>query len=224
MYLLHYSQNIVQTIKGIVSDRETGAPLPGANISILNSGPLTGTIADSNGKFSIVTATGRVSVKISYLGYEDLLLKEVLVTSGREVNISAALQEKVIETGEVVIRPGKKGLPYISQMAAVSTNTIRTEDALHYAGGFYDPSRIVNAFAGVATANSDESNDLIIRGNSPRGLLWRLEGVEIPNPNHFSSGMGEAEAHSVLSLQMLLTILISLQAPSLLNMEMPFQE
>jgi len=185
-----YSQNIVQTIKGTVSDRETGTPLPGANISILNTDPLIGTIADSNGKFSIVTATGRVLVKISYLGYEDLLLKEVLVTSGREVIISAGLQEKVIQTGEVVIRPGKKEVSYISQMAAVSTNTIRTEDAMHYAGGFYDPSRIVNAFAGVATANSDDSNDLIIRGNSPRGLLWRLEGVEIPNPNHFSSGMG----------------------------------
>jgi len=185
-----YSQNIVQTIKGTVSDRETGAPLPGANISILNSDPLIGTIADINGKFSLVSVTGRVSVKISYIGYEDLLLKEVLVTSGREVVISAGLREKVTETREVIIRPGKKEVSFISQMAAVSTNTLRTEDALHYAGGFYDPSRIVNAFAGVATANSDDSNDLIIRGNSPRGLLWRLEGVEIPNPNHFSSGMG----------------------------------
>jgi hypothetical protein len=75
-------------------------------------------------------------------------------------------------------------------MATVSANTIRTKDAMRYAGGFYDPSRIVNAFAGISNANNDYSNDIVIRGNSSRGLLWRLEGIEIPNPNHFSDGQG----------------------------------
>lgn len=185
-----FSQEIVQTIKGSVTDMESGIPLPGANILIINSEPPAGAVADTYGKFRLITSPGRISLKISFLGYEDFILKDVLVTSGREVNINAALQEKVIETNEVVVRSNNGNVPYISQMAAVSTNTIRTEDAIHYAGGFYDPSRIVNAFAGIVTANNDESNDLIIRGNSSRGLLWRLEGIEIPNPNHFSSGMG----------------------------------
>jgi hypothetical protein len=185
-----FPQDLVQILKGTVTDRETGMPLPGANIFILDSSPPLGVVADTNGKFRFATSIGRITIRISFLGYEDMILKDVLITSGREVNITAGLQEKVIQTNEVVVRSSKGNIPNISQMAAVSINTIRPEDALHYAGGFYDPARIVNSFAGVVTANNDDSNDLIIRGNSPRGLLWRLEGVEIPNPNHFSSGMG----------------------------------
>ncbi len=185
-----FSQDLLQTIRGYVTDIETGLPLPGANIIITNSIPLVGTTADSAGKFSLDVSTGRISLKITFLGYEDFLLRDVLLTTGREVIINAGLREKVVRTEEIIIRSGAGKNVSISKMASVSTSTIRTEDALHYAGGFYDPSRIVNAFAGVSTANSDDSNDLIIRGNSPRGLLWRIEGIEIPNPNHFSSGMG----------------------------------
>lgn len=185
-----FSQTIVQTIRGKVTDVETGTPLPGANIILLNSSPPAGTTADSSGRFRLVSPPGRISLKVSFLGYEDFEFRDILVTTGKEVIIEAGLREKVIRTDEITVRSGRGKISGISQMASVSTNTIRTEDALRYAGGFYDPSRIVNAFAGVATANSDDSNDLIIRGNSPRGLLWRLEGIEIPNPNHFSSGMG----------------------------------
>src|SRR5512133_736758 len=75
-------------------------------------------------------------------------------------------------------------------LGGTSSYKIRTEDAMRYAGGFYDPSRIVNSYAGIVTSNSDYSNEIVIRGNSSRGLLWRLEGIEIPNPNHFSDGQG----------------------------------
>ena len=55
-----------------------------------------------------------------------------------------------------------------------------------YAGAIDDPARMVSAFAGV-NGNAEGDNDIVVRGNSPRGILWRLEGVEIPNPNHFAS-------------------------------------
>ena len=90
--------------------------------------------------------------------------------------LTVEMSEKVIRTHEVIVSAGRENRAGLNQMASISTQTIRTDDALRYAGGFYDPSRIVNAFAGVVTANSEESNDIIIRGNSSRGLLWRLEG------------------------------------------------
>jgi hypothetical protein len=193
LYLSCYdalTQNLTQTLKGTVTDKETGVTLPGANIIEINSAPPNGAVTDAAGKFKLTAGIGRISLKITYLGYEDYVVRDILVASGKEVDIDVALQEKVIRTSDVVIRSDNSGGKSVNQMAIISTNTIRTDDALRYAGGFYDPSRIVNAFAGVVTANSDQSNDIVIRGNSSRGLLWRVEGIEIPNPNHFSDGQG----------------------------------
>ena len=184
------SQALTQTLKGTVTDNETRMPLAGANILELNSSPPNGAVTDARGKFRLTTLIGRITIRITYLGYEDLIIRDILVASGKEVDVNVALLEKVIQTSDVVVRSDKSGRKNINQMATISTNTIRTDDALRYAGGFYDPSRIVNAFAGVVTSNSDQSNDIVIRGNSSRGLLWRLEGIEIPNPNHFSDGQG----------------------------------
>ncbi|MBK7625931.1 MAG: TonB-dependent receptor [Bacteroidales bacterium] len=185
-----HSQAITQVIKGIVIDNDTRIALPGANIIELNSSPPNGAVTDSFGKFRITTGIGRITIKVTFLGYEEMIIRDILVASGKEVDLEIALTEKVVQTSDVIIRSDKSGRKNINQMATISTNTIRTDDALRYAGGFYDPSRIVNAFAGVVTANSDQSNDIVIRGNSSRGLLWRVEGIEIPNPNHFSDGQG----------------------------------
>ena len=188
--LASLSQALTQTLKGTVTDNETRMPLAGANILELNSSPPNGAVTDAGGKFRLTILIGRITIRITYLGYEDLIIRDILVASGKEVDVNVALLEKVIQTSAVVVRSDKSGWKSINQMATISTNTIRTDDALRYAGGFYDPSRIVNAFAGVVTSNSDQSNDIVIRGNSSRGLLWRLEGIEIPNPNHFSDGQG----------------------------------
>jgi hypothetical protein len=179
-----------QVLKGQISDKETRLPLIGATVVIVNSDPLTGTTTDAVGKFRITTQTGRITLRVSYLGYEELILTDILVATGKEVDLIVEMREKVISAREVIIIAGRENQAGINQMASISTQTIRAADALRYAGGFYDPSRIVNSFAGVTTANSDESNDIVIRGNSSRGLLWKLEGIEIPNPNHFGDGQG----------------------------------
>src|SRR5207344_2578156 len=71
-----------------------------------------------------------------------------------------------------------------NDMATVSVRTFSVEEAERYAGVRNDVSRMASNYAGVQNAN-DAVNDIVIRGNSPYGLLWRLEGVDIPNPNHF---------------------------------------
>ncbi len=161
-------------LKGIVCDIETGAPLAGANLYVLNSDPPTGTTCDNEGHFLLRTYIGRVSLRVSFIGYEDVVISDILTGSGKETYIAVKMREALIRTGDVVVRPGSSSAHSVNTMASVSTNTIRTDDALRYAGGFYDPSRIVNSFAGVLTSNSDHSNDIVIRGNSSRGLLWRL--------------------------------------------------
>jgi hypothetical protein len=171
-------------------DKETRVPLAGANVIILNSNPLNGTTTDAHGKFRIISEVGRVTVVVSFLGYEEIVFPDILIASGKEVDLSIEMRENVMLTKEVIVSADKENNSGINKMASISTITIRTDDALRYAGGFFDASRIVSAFAGVANSNSDQSNDIIIRGNSSRGLLWRLEGIEIPNPNHFGDGNG----------------------------------
>jgi hypothetical protein len=144
-----HSQELTQIIKGTVIDSDTRSPLSGANIIELNTSPPNGAVTDESGRFRITTRIGRITIKITYLGYEDIIVQDILVGSGKEIELEIALQEKVVQTSDVVVRADKSGSKNINQMATISTNTIRTDDALRYAGGFYDPSRIVNAFAGI---------------------------------------------------------------------------
>jgi hypothetical protein len=148
-----YTQDLRQIIKGKVTDRETGMPLAGAYILENGPSPSNGTTTDPAGNFRLFTGIGRVTLRISYIGYEDQLIRDILIASGKEVEINAGLQEKVIQTSDIIVSSNRAGSTGLNQMATISTNTIRTDDALRYAGGFYDPARIVNSFAGIVTSN-----------------------------------------------------------------------
>ena len=73
----------------------------------------------------------------------------------------------------------------MNEMATVSARAFTVEETDRYAGSRGDPARMASNFAGVQGAD-DSRNDIVVRGNSPTGVLWRVEGVDLPNPNHFS--------------------------------------
>jgi len=75
----------------------------------------------------------------------------------------------------------------LNSMASISARSFTVEETRRYAGSMDDPARMASAFAGVATGNLQD-NAIIIRGNAPKGVSWRVEGVEVPNPSHFSGG------------------------------------
>jgi len=191
-------QTYYQKLTGVVYDSETHRPLAGANIIIETLSRINGVATDSAGRFNVMLPPGRHTLKISYLGYNTRTIKDIQLSSGKGTNVVVDLTEMYQQTGEIIVL-GKLGHS-LNSMAAVSVRTLRSQDASRYAGGFYDPLRMVTNFPGVSAGNSDDSNEIIIRGNSPRGLLWRLEGIEIPNPNHFSNGQGgSGGAFSVIS-------------------------
>jgi hypothetical protein len=198
-----FAQNPTQTIRGQVIDSEAKVPLGGATVVILNSQPLLGNVTGAEGNFRIDNVpVGRHTLKISFVGYEDALLSEILVGSGKEVVLNIPLAESFQKMEEVVIAAEEqKGNPN-NEMTTVSARSFSVEETKRYAAAINDPARMALSFAGVA-ANDDSGNEIIIRGNSPRGLLWRLEGIEIPNPNHFSSEGASGGAVSVLSVNML---------------------
>lgn len=182
-----YGQDDLQTVKGRVTDKETKEVLPGATVKLVDSDTVIGAIADTAGVFTCDVPIGRQSFLVTYTGYENQLVPDVLVTSGKEVVLNVELSESVTNLKEVVVEADK--LQPVNSMTAVSAHLLRPQDAAHYAGGLFDPSRMVTSFAGVSSADVD-LNEIIIRGNSPKGILWRLEGIEIPNPNHFPDGQG----------------------------------
>ena len=96
------------------------------------------------------------------------------------------LEESVVKMNEVVVTAEVEKDKANNEMATISARTFSVEEVTRFSGGRNDVSRLASNFAGVSTAN-DSRNDIVIRGNSPLGVLWRLEGIPIPNPNHFST-------------------------------------
>ncbi|GAB4406721.1 MAG: hypothetical protein OHK0053_33090 [Microscillaceae bacterium] len=198
-----FAQSTGQTIRGVVLDQESKTPLIGANVIVIGTEPILAAATDLEGHFRIVgVPLGRHSLRITYIGYEETTLPEILVGAGKEVVLEIALQESLLSVSEItVVAETEKGVP-LNEMALVSARSFSVDETKRYAAAVNDPSRMALSFAGVA-ANDDTGNEIIIRGNSPRGLLWRLEGVEIPSPNHFSEEGASGGAISILSVNML---------------------
>jgi len=186
-----FGQQQSQTLRGTVLDADSKIPLVGVQVIILNTDPIVGTTTDIKGEFVLRSVVvGRTSLKISYVGYETITIPDIQVISGKETIVNTFLQESVIELQEVLVKAINAGEP-VDEMAIISTRSISSEETTRYAGGFNDPARILSNFAGVNNSQ-DGSADIIVRGNSPKYLQWRLEGVEISSPNHFAdpSGLG----------------------------------
>jgi len=182
-----YAQDLTQTVRGRVMDSQTEAPLAGAVVIIKNSNPLLGTRTDADGNFKIEkVAAGRRSVEVSHIGYLSNTLENIFVTSNRETDLTIKLEESVISLNEVLVTDKLKKDESINQNAPVSARTFSIEETERYSGSIGDPARMASNFAGI-TALADQRNDIVIRGNSPLGVLWRLDGIDIPNPNHFAS-------------------------------------
>lgn len=195
-----YSQNLSQTIRGTVLDIDSKTPLIGASIVIIGTMPLVGTMTNGRGEFRIENVpVGRVSLKLTYMGYEEKIVPNILVNSGKEVVLNLEMQESVIKMEEVVIKADRqpKG-EALNDMALVSARSVSPDQITRFPGSFNDPSRIVSNFAGV-TNTQDGSNDIIIRGNSPKYMQWRLDGIPITTPNHFSNQSAAGGSISILN-------------------------
>lgn len=197
-----FGQNNTQTIKGTVTDKISEKPLQSVTITINNQKNTT----DSLGKFVFKNiAIGRIVVNISAVGYKPISIPEVLVTTGKEVVIDIALEQDVNALNEVTVTSSKiKKGNASNEFAGTSSRSFSMEEVTRFAGGRNDPSKLVSNFAGVVSAD-DSRNDIIVRGNSPSGVLWRLEGIPTPNPNHYSTSGSTGGPISALNTNALKT-------------------
>jgi len=196
-------QEITQSIRGRVIDKDTQIPLPGANLVIAGSDPQIGTTTNENGEFNFGRLpVGKYNITVFYVGYEMITVRNVLLKSGKQTILTIALTEAVQNLNEVVITDQLNKSEAVNKMATVSVMKFNVAAMDHYAGTINDAARVVSSFAGVAM-NPSGANDIIIRGNSPRGMGWRLEGLDIPNPNHYAEEGSSGGGLSILNAAVL---------------------
>ncbi|MEI7473112.1 MAG: TonB-dependent receptor [Chitinophagaceae bacterium] len=195
-----FAQNNTQNIRGVVIDKLSQIPLIGVSVQITSL--RKGTNTDTLGKYTISNIPpDRYEVNISYTGYKSIIIPNVVVTSGKEVILDIAMEEIFNQLSEVVVKASNKGST-INKLASVSARTFSMEEVNRYAGGRSDPARLAANFAGVSTPD-DSRNDLVIRGNSPVGVLWRIDGMNVTNPNHFAAVGTTGGAVSALNTNLL---------------------
>jgi hypothetical protein len=184
-----FTQNLEQTLRGKITDKITLQPLIGVSVHLMPGNSISFT--DSLGRFYFrKIPVGRYRISYSFLGYAKGQVSDIELKSGKEINLTIDLEETPQFLKEVFVTSERAKDRAKNEMAIVSTRQFSVTEANRYAGGFQDPARMSLNFAGVTNAGSDQNNEIIIRGNSPKGLLWRMEGIEIPNPNHFGDGQG----------------------------------
>lgn len=177
---------LTQTIRGTVTDEQSGSTLRDVTVILDGDNTKAGT-TDTLGSFIITgIPIGRQTFRVSLAGYEETMIRNIEVTSSKEVVLEIRLREKVVKLEEVVIKAGKQKDKALNEAAVVSARQFSVDEAVRYSGTRNDPSRMAQSFAGVSGGN-DARNDIIIRGNSPAGVLWRMDGIDIPNPNHYST-------------------------------------
>ena len=181
-----------QTVRGRVTDAITQEPLIGVSVRVedpVSNASQSGAVTDEEGNFRITgVSLGRHALAVTYIGYEPLVVRDVIVTSGKEVVLAIAMTEHAEALEEVVISSDSQGdqTTTNNDLAMVSGRSFNPDETKRYAGSIGDPSRMAANYAGVAGGN-DARNDIVVRGNSPTGMLWQMEGLNIPNPNHFGS-------------------------------------
>lgn len=196
--LRRISVPITQTIRGRIVDECTGVPVPGAGIQIAGTQPVAGAVSDGEGRFRLKDVpVGRLTLLVASVGYAPQTISNILLGAGKELVLDVRLREAVTAMDEVHI-VADRFEDASAENAVVSARSFTVDETKRYAGSIGDPARMASGFAGV-TGASDESNALIVRGNSPRGVLWRMEGIEVPNPNHFTSEGSSSGVFSILS-------------------------
>ncbi len=199
LFPLAGSAQIAQAVRGTVTDAESGRPIEGVAVVLMPVGTAS-TLTDSAGRFYLSgVALGRQTFLFTLTGFEPHTAADAAVISGKEAELNIRLKESLASTmAGVTVRAARDRSKAQNEYATLSARSFSPEETRRYAASFADPARMVMNYPGVSSAG-DGDNSIVVRGNSPKGVLWRLEGIEIPNPNHFSDLGGSGGPISMLN-------------------------
>ena len=194
---------LYQTIRGLVIDKDSRLPIEGATITVTSQSLQKLNITDSTGMFRMTQIPiGRWDIEVSVTGYQKLAVTALLINSAKEAVQTFELSASDYQLDNVTVAFHRDKQKASNEMATVSARSFTVEETSRYAASIHDPARMALSFAGVTSTN-DLGNELIIRGNSPKGVLWQLEGIEIVNPNHLVDEGSSGGGVSMISSSML---------------------
>ncbi len=172
----------VGAVKGRVFNVKNNEPVMYASVLIWET--TKGTITDEAGNFSLENVEpGFYKIRVSAVGYKTYFSESFRVTKATGATLQVPLEEENINLGEVVIRPSffqKK------EESPVSLRTIGIDEIEKNPGGNRDISKVIQSYPGVASSTTFR-NDIIVRGGGPSENKFYIDGVEIPNLNHFAT-------------------------------------
>jgi hypothetical protein len=197
------AQTLVQTIRGVVRDKDNLRLLEGASITVLGTARDLHAVSDSSGRFVLSNVpVGRVRLECSYVGYQPYSSDDILITAAKQPELVIDMEEARPQQEAVVVRALRNPKQPVNRYTQVSGRSFSPEETQRSAASANDPSRMALGFPGVQ-ATRDTRSDIIIRGNNPVGMQWRLEGIDIPNPNHFARKGSSGGGITIFSLSML---------------------
>ena len=169
-------------IEGRIANSASNEPIPFANLVIY--GTNIGSVSDLDGKFLFTgIRPGYVRIAASSVGFEQVITEEFLVTNANKAFIEILLEEKAVSIDEVVVKvsPFRKNIESPISLRRIGIGQIEKS-----AGGNRDVSKVIQSFPGVSSTPAYR-NDVIVRGGGPGENRFYLDGVEIPNLNHFAT-------------------------------------
>ncbi|UKJ07683.1 TonB-dependent receptor [Solitalea lacus] len=197
-------QQLTQSVRGKVVGKELQDPLSNLIVQLVNAQLTTVTAADGSFRFSAVPL-GRYTLKVSSVGYKSVVMPDIIVNSSKEVVLQVEMEQKVIDLDETTVTAEKwrkdNRMSSMGEATPLSSHEFNVQEVNKFAGSLGDPVRMITNNPGVVGLE-DKRNDISVRGNSPMGLLWRLDGVDIPNPNHLG-GVTNGGGISILNTNVL---------------------
>ncbi len=194
---------LTQSIKGTVIDKDSRRPLAGATVSIADDSIQQAVVTNDNGEFILSSITvGRQRIQCTYSGYENYITDNIIISSAKELELVIELEQHYKQQSEVIVKAVRNPKQPVNKLSVVSTRSFTPEETNRYAASVNDPSRMALSFPGVQPTR-DARSDIIIRGNSAAVMLWRLEGIDIPNPNHFARKGSSGGGITIFSSSML---------------------
>ena len=184
IFLCHYV--LAQTtgaLSGRIFDIKSQLPLQGA--TVLLEGSIFGTISDSEGYFKLENIPSQsYNITTSFLGYESETQFNIIVKSKGNITLLFELGEVSENLDEIVLvrNPFKT-----KSETPLSTQTFSVVEIETYPGGNNDITKVVQSMPGISPSIGGFRNDIIIRGGAPNETVYYLDGIEIPNINHFST-------------------------------------
>lgn len=189
-----------QTLRGTVREADGGQPITGATITIFpsktsKSEPIS-LASNPSGEFAFEQLhAGYYRCEIIAIGFESVYLTEIPVSAGKEQVLDIDLRRSSAQLPEVTIA---SSLPARRPIQPMSEIPLTRDQTLRFPAMFFDPGRLAAAYPGVSQSD-DGTNTMSIRGNSPAIVRWRIEGLDIVNPNHLPNAGTQYDAPAAAS-------------------------